>query len=48
MKFLADQDVYAVTIRFLIDLGHEVVSASDLGMSRADDIDLLRIAHEQK
>lgn len=28
MKFLADQDVYAATIRFLQGLGHEVVQAA--------------------
>ena len=25
MKFLLDQDVYAITARFLIDAGHDVV-----------------------
>jgi predicted nuclease of predicted toxin-antitoxin system len=37
MKFLADQDA-----------GHDVVTASDLGMAQADDADLLRVAHEQE
>jgi predicted nuclease of predicted toxin-antitoxin system len=47
MKFLADQDVYAATIRFLNGLGHDVVSAAQIGMSQADDADLLRTAQAQ-
>lgn len=47
MNFLADQDVYAVTIGFLRDLGHDVVTAAQLGMSRAKDSELLRSAHDQ-
>jgi len=47
MKFLADQDVYAATIRFLIALGHDVVPAAQLGLGQADDAELPRIAHEQ-
>jgi len=47
MKFLADQDVYAVTIGFLKDLGHDVIAAAQLGMARAKDFELLRTAHDQ-
>jgi predicted nuclease of predicted toxin-antitoxin system len=47
MKFLADQDVYAATINFLRELGHDVVAAAQLGMARAKDVQLLRTAHEQ-
>ena len=47
MRFLTDQDVYAVTIRFLSGLGHDVVTASQLGMARAADLELLRVAQEQ-
>jgi predicted nuclease of predicted toxin-antitoxin system len=47
MKFLADQDVYAATISFLAGLGHDVVTAKLLGLARAEDSELLRIAHEQ-
>jgi predicted nuclease of predicted toxin-antitoxin system len=47
MKFLLDQDVYAVTARFLVGLGHDVVLASEIGMSEADDEDLLKQAQEQ-
>jgi predicted nuclease of predicted toxin-antitoxin system len=44
MKFLADQDVYAVTIEFLRGLGHDVATAAEWGMSRSADADLLRAA----
>lgn len=47
MRFLADQDVYAITIRFLNGLGHDVVPAAQLGLAQAEDADLLRVAHEQ-
>lgn len=48
MKFLLDQDVYAVTARFLIRSEHDVVLASEIGMSEADDEDLLKKAQEQE
>ena len=48
MRFPADQDVYAVTVRFLSGLGHEVVSVRELGLSQANDADLLRIARQQR
>ncbi len=44
MKFLADQDVYAITIGFLTALGHDVVSAAQLGLAQAEDAELLRVA----
>jgi predicted nuclease of predicted toxin-antitoxin system len=47
MKFLLDQDVYAATARFLGDLGHDVVPVAQIGLSQADDEDLLRTAQEQ-
>ncbi len=47
MKFLLDQDVYAVTLRFLRESGHDVVTASELSLSRAKDIDLLKTAGKQ-
>src|SRR5579862_7901261 len=34
MRFLADQDVYAITIQFLSRLGHDVTPAADLGLAR--------------
>ncbi len=48
MKFLLDQDVYAATARFLKSLGHDVITAAEIGYSQAADSDLLRIAQEQK
>ncbi|MFQ6079708.1 MAG: DUF5615 family PIN-like protein [Thermodesulfobacteriota bacterium] len=44
MKFLADQDVYFVTVQFLRESGHDVVTASELGMQRAPDLQMLREA----
>ncbi|MEW6740975.1 MAG: DUF5615 family PIN-like protein [Nitrospirota bacterium] len=48
MKFLLDQDVYAATARFLKSLGHDVITAAEIGCSQAADSDLLRIAQEQE
>jgi len=48
MRFLADQDVYAITIAFLNGLGHDVVRAAQLGLATAADAELLRVAHEQE
>jgi len=47
MKFLTDQDAYAITVRFLMELGHDVITASEIGLSRADDSDLLKTACDQ-
>ena len=48
MRFLLDQDVYAITARFLIGLGHDVVTASDLGLARASDARILDAARTQE
>ena len=48
MRFLLDQDVYGSTARFLIGLGHDVVSVSQIGYSQAEDIYLLLLAHEHR
>ena len=48
MKFLLDQDVYALTVRFLREQGHDVITASELGLSRAKDEQLLVTANELK
>jgi len=48
MKFLADQDVYAITIDFLTRLGHEVIPVAQVGLARATDSQLLRFANEQR
>jgi predicted nuclease of predicted toxin-antitoxin system len=47
MRFLLDQDVYAVTGSFLIDLGHDVVRVAEIGMAAASDANLLTAAHDQ-
>lgn len=47
MKFWTDQDVYAITIRILSGLGHDVVTAGQLGLAQAADLELLRVAQEQ-
>lgn len=47
MKFLLDQDVYSVTAQFLKSLGHDVITAKDIGLSQASDNDLLLKAKEQ-
>jgi len=48
MRFLADQDVYAATVRFLREGGHDVVTAFQEGMAQAGDVQLLRSAHERR
>jgi predicted nuclease of predicted toxin-antitoxin system len=47
MKFLLDQDVYAITARFLAGLGHDVVTVSSIGLSAADDSVLLTRANDE-
>ena len=47
MKLLLDQDVYEVTRRFLRGLGHDVLTAEEVGLSRAADHELLRKAVEE-
>ena len=47
MKFLADQDVYALSVRFLRGLGHDVVTAAEIGLSRAPDTTLLGRASQE-
>jgi predicted nuclease of predicted toxin-antitoxin system len=47
MRFLTDQDVYAITNRFLSGLGHDVVTATQLGLAQAEDLELLRVAQDQ-
>jgi predicted nuclease of predicted toxin-antitoxin system len=49
VRFLLDQDVYAVTYRLLRDLGHDVVTAAELNLSRSPDSGLLiRAADEMR
>jgi predicted nuclease of predicted toxin-antitoxin system len=48
VRFLLDQDVYAVTCRMLRDLGHDVVTAAELNLSRSPDKGLLMRAADEK
>ncbi len=48
MRFLSDQDIYAGTTRFLAKLGHDVITAYEIGLSQADDTELLQKAVERK
>jgi predicted nuclease of predicted toxin-antitoxin system len=47
MKLLTDQDVYVITVRYLRNLGYDVITAYEIGLSKAKDIDLLKKAKEQ-
>ncbi|MBV9387675.1 MAG: DUF5615 family PIN-like protein [Chroococcidiopsidaceae cyanobacterium CP_BM_ER_R8_30] len=46
MRFLLDQDVYAIVVKFF-DAGHDVVLAAQIGLSQASDEEILRIAQGQ-
>jgi predicted nuclease of predicted toxin-antitoxin system len=49
LRFLLDQDVYFLTDRFLRGIGHDVVAAAEIGLSRASDTALLaRAAQENR
>ena len=47
MRFLLDQDVYSLTASFLRSLGHDVVTASEVGRSRSPDAELIELAAAQ-
>ena len=46
MKLLLDQDVYAGTIKFLQNLGHDAIPVAQIGLAQAADSDLLQKAQE--
>jgi len=46
MHFLADHDVYKITVNQLREWGHDVRTVKELGMHRAADRDLLKVAIE--
>jgi len=48
VRFLLDQDVYALTARFLRALEHDVVTAAEIRCSQATDATLLRMAQDQE
>ena len=47
MRFLLNQDVYAITARFLSNMGHDVVQVAEMGLARAEDEEILRVAQDQ-
>lgn len=47
MNLLLDQDVYSSTARFLRANGHDVMLASEIGLSRASDEELLKEAQQR-
>lgn len=48
MRFLTDQDVYQSTVESLKALGHEVITARDLGLAQAKDPEILARAHMEQ
>jgi predicted nuclease of predicted toxin-antitoxin system len=46
VKLLLDQDVYEVTARYLIEIGHDILKVSEIGMATASDEDNLNKAFE--
>lgn len=47
MRFFADHDVYQVTVAFLRQQGHDVVTAGELGLHISSDRNLLKEASKQ-
>lgn len=47
MRFLIDQDVYAVTAKFLIDGGHDVILVSQINLAQASDEEILIVAQSE-
>jgi predicted nuclease of predicted toxin-antitoxin system len=48
MRLVADQDVYAATVRVLRDVGHDVASVAEPLPAQAADEDVLRCAHQHQ
>jgi len=47
VRFLADQDVWKATVHLLRSLGHDVITASEIGLATASDEEILRKATEE-
>lgn len=47
MRFLLDQDVYAITADLLINAQYDVVLVAQIGLSRAQDTEILSTAQAQ-
>ena len=48
MRFLADHDVWKVTVDLIRASGHDVVTASEIGMATASDRELLTEARRDR
>ena len=48
MRFLADQDIYKITIDNLKNRGHDLLTAKELGLQQASDENLLKRAQVEK
>jgi len=46
LQFLLDQDVYALTARFLSGAGHDITLAAELGLAQGSDQEILQKAQE--
>ncbi len=47
MRLLADQYVYAAKVQYVRNLGLDVATAAERGMSRSEDAGLLRVAQAE-
>ena len=48
MRFLADQDVYHLTVALLRSHGHDVLTAREAALSQSPDLALLTYARQQQ
>ena len=46
MQFLADHDVYQITVAILKDNGHDVIKVSEIGLEKTDDEIILQRSKE--
>jgi predicted nuclease of predicted toxin-antitoxin system len=47
MRLLLDQDVYGLTVKFLIEAGYDLLTVAQLNMSQAPDEEVLKTAQSQ-
>jgi predicted nuclease of predicted toxin-antitoxin system len=47
MKLLLDQDVYGLTVKFLIESGYDLLTVAQFHMSQAPDEEVLKTAQAQ-
>jgi predicted nuclease of predicted toxin-antitoxin system len=47
MQLLLDQDVYGLTVKFLIEAGYDLLTVAQLDMSQAPDEEVLKTAQAQ-